>query len=76
MISVDGEADPISEARTAAFSKQGFRQLGDDVAILTYRASAKRANGEPYRALVSSAYTKRGGSWKMAFHQQTPLQAG
>jgi hypothetical protein len=32
-----------------------------------------RPEGERYRALVSSGYVKRNGSWKMMFHQQTPL---
>lgn len=45
------------------------------VAILTYQAHATRASGEPYAALVSTAYVKRDGGWKMTFHQQTPLEA-
>ena len=45
------------------------------VAFLTYRAHAERADGQPYDALVSSGYVKRGKDWKMAFHQQTPLTA-
>ena len=52
---------------------RGCIELGDGVALLTYEASAQRASGEPYRALVSSGYVRRGGAWKMAFHQQTPL---
>jgi hypothetical protein len=32
-----------------------------------------RDNGEAYEALVSSAYVRRDGQWKMAFHHQTPL---
>jgi hypothetical protein len=47
--------------------------LSDDVALLSYRANAMRDKGETYQALVSSAYVRRGGQWKMAFHQQTPL---
>jgi hypothetical protein len=54
---------------------KGFNQLSNDIALLTYEASASRATGEAYRAHVSSGYVKRNGSWKMAFHQQTPLQA-
>ncbi|MDO9412013.1 MAG: DUF4440 domain-containing protein [Pseudolabrys sp.] len=45
------------------------------MAFITYRAHAERANGEPYNALVSSGYVRRGKDWKMAFHQQTPLEA-
>jgi hypothetical protein len=33
-----------------------------------------RADGKRYAALVSSAYVKRNGSWKLAFHQQTPIE--
>lgn len=47
--------------------------LSDDVALLSYKASAVRDNGEAYEALVSSAYVRRDGQWKMAFHHQTPL---
>lgn len=43
------------------------------MAFLTYRASAVRGEDVRYRALVSSAYVKRGDAWKLAFHQQTPL---
>ena len=42
-------------------------------AILTYAANARRKNGDPYSALVTSGYAKRDGVWKMALHQQTPL---
>ena len=46
---------------------------GDEVAILTYEASAERADGEPHHALVSTGYVKRDDGWKMMFHSQTPL---
>lgn len=52
---------------------EGFLQPTDDVALLTYRASAVRANDEPYEARVSSGYVCRNGDWKLMFHQQTPL---
>jgi hypothetical protein len=53
--------------------EKGLVELADDVALLSYEAHATRANGEPFQALVSSAYVKKNGGWKMAFHQQTPL---
>lgn len=55
------------------FEEVRFVKLTDYAAIMTYKASAGRA-GESmrYRALASSAYIKRDGSWKLAFHQQTP----
>lgn len=51
----------------------GLIQPTGDVAILTYRASAVRGEGENYRAVVSSGYVRREDGWKMVFHQQTPL---
>lgn len=51
----------------------GVLQPAPDVAILTYRASAVRGTTETYHALVSSAYVKRDGAWRLAFHQQTPI---
>lgn len=47
----------------------------DDTAVLAYRAVAKR-EGDPsrYVALASSVYRRQAGEWKLAFHQQTPIQ--
>lgn len=45
--------------------------LGGDAAVVTYRAEAARG-GEPYVALVSSAYVREGSRWRLAVHQQTP----
>lgn len=55
---------------------KGLVRPTEDVAILTYEASALRGESEEYRALVSSAYTRRNGGWKLVFHQQTPLEVG
>jgi hypothetical protein len=44
-----------------------------EVAVLTYDVEGHRGGGETFRARVSSLYVRRGGAWKMAFHQQTPL---
>jgi hypothetical protein len=54
---------------------KGVVEPAPGVAILTYKAHATRATGEPYDALVSSGYVQRDKAWKMAFHQQTPLAA-
>jgi hypothetical protein len=53
---------------------KGTLQPSNDVAMLTYEARATRANGEAYAALVSTGYVRRGGNWRMMFHQQTPLE--
>lgn len=45
----------------------------DGLAVISYRAEVKRADGEPYAALVSSAYVQREGGWKLAFHQHSPV---
>ncbi|HUB16439.1 MAG TPA: hypothetical protein VMB34_31145 [Acetobacteraceae bacterium] len=52
---------------------KGVAQLSDTSAVVTYECHAKRKNGEPYHALVSSGYVRRTEGWKLAFHQQTPL---
>lgn len=44
-----------------------------DMAVISYRADVKRADGQPYRAMVSSAYARRADSWKLVFHQHSPL---
>jgi hypothetical protein len=46
--------------------------LTDDSAILTYRWSSRRGD-ETYEALMSSVYVNRDGEWKLALHQQTPV---
>ena len=46
--------------------------LGDDSAVVAYRASARR-DGTSYEALVASTYVRQGGAWKLAVHQQTPI---
>ena len=54
----------------------GDRQLLDndeDFAIISYRADVTRADGEPYAALVSSAYVRRPDGWKLVFHQHSPI---
>jgi hypothetical protein len=74
----------MSNAKIAATVKDGNRwrdlkidaigavEPKEDVTILSYEVKAVRQNGEPYAALVSSGYVKRGNDWKMMFHTQTP----
>lgn len=59
--------------RDVELDEKGCVQMTDDAVVLTYEVSATRKSGEPYKALVSTGYVRRGGEWKMAFHQQTPL---
>jgi Domain of unknown function (DUF4440) len=46
-------------------------EASPDAGIVTYRAVARRPGENPYRALMSSAYARR-GSWQLVLHQQTP----
>jgi hypothetical protein len=51
--------------------------LADDVALVTYRVTARWADETTSStALASSVYAARGGGWKLAFHQQTPVGRG
>lgn len=57
-----------------ALEEHRLLELSDDAAVVTYKATAKRPDGgKPYVARASSAYVRDGSSWKLAFHQQTPL---
>lgn len=57
-----------------ALEEHRLLELGDAAAVLTYKATAKPSDGgKPYVARASSAYVRDGASWKLAFHQQTPL---
>ncbi len=55
----------ISDARAIALTAAS--------AILSYWARAQRIGQEPYAARMSTVFVKHDGTWKTAFHQQTPL---
>ena len=44
-----------------------------DAGLVTYRANARRDGQEPYRALMTTAYARRDGRWRLVLHQQTPF---
>jgi hypothetical protein len=46
--------------------------LGDDAAIVHYRAKARRGDHR-YEALFASTFVRQDGGWKLAAHQQTPV---
>jgi hypothetical protein len=48
------------------------RDLAPTCAVVTYRAAAAR-NGARYHALISSIYVLDRGAWRLAVHQQTPI---
>ena len=70
---VAGTVEDADRWRDLDMEVEGVLQPTPDVALLTYRASAVRGEGDRYEALVSSAYVRRDGAWKLMFHQQTPL---
>ena len=45
---------------------KGFMQLSDTSAVIAYDRTARRKDGEPHHALVSSGYIKRADGWKLA----------
>lgn len=51
-------------------------ELAPEVAAITYEATAQRDGQDPYHALFSSVYVRRGDGWKLALHQQTPILDG
>jgi uncharacterized protein (TIGR02246 family) len=56
-----------------AFENVRTLPLAKDAVLLTYRAAARWEHEEAAEtALASSVYVRRDGSWKLAFHQQTP----
>lgn len=66
----------VAGQRWAAVELEEHRvlELDDRSALVTYKATARRAPGEaPYVARASSAYVRDGAAWKLAFHQQTPF---
>jgi hypothetical protein len=54
-------------------SDQVLAQPSDGAIVLAYRARARRDGAEPYTALCTSTYIRADGAWRIAQHQQTPL---
>ena len=57
-------------------ASQDVVRVGEDGALVTYRAVASRAAGAQSDALMTSVYAKRAGSWQLVLHQQTPVTSG
>lgn len=56
-----------------AFRDVHLVHLTEDAVIVIYHAEAHRGGEETrYAARVSSAYVRREGAWKLAFHRQVP----
>jgi hypothetical protein len=72
----DEIASSVQGARWSEVSLEEHRllELDENSALVTYKATALRGNEPPYVARASSAYVRgRDGGWKLAFHQQTPV---
>jgi hypothetical protein len=74
---VDDRSQVIESMRTDpwdefALSDERVLPLGDDCAVVAYRARARRGDMD-YEALFNSTYVREDGSWRLALHQQTPL---
>lgn len=61
--------------KDVSMKQKGLAKLSDSAVVITYECNAKRKDGQPHHALVSSGYVNRGDGWKLAFHQQTALEA-
>jgi uncharacterized protein (TIGR02246 family) len=61
---------------TFEMSEVQVLEASPEAAIVTYRAMAQRHGQAPYRALMSTAYVRRKGSWQLILHQQTPDPEG
>ena len=59
--------------RNLTMEKRHLLRASEDFAIISYSAAATRADGEPYAALVSSAYVRRASDWQLLFHQHSPV---
>lgn len=77
-IAVDAVSKENAEGRRWAevqFDKVRSLRLTDDAHLLSYSVAARWEHEESWNlALASSVYVKREGLWKLAFHQQTPIQ--
>lgn len=74
---IDDRAAVIDSMRGAPWdayelSDERVLTLGDDGAVVAYRATASRA-GSDYTALFASTYVRARGAWRLALHQQTPV---
>ena len=49
-------------------------QPSENIALISYEARARRADGQPYRCLATSAYVDEEGGWKLALHQHSELE--
>lgn len=62
--------------RDVRLSDVSTLQPAPGVTLVTYHASAARDGADArYTARATSVYVRNGSAWRLAFHQQTPLEA-
>ncbi|HEY9218113.1 MAG TPA: hypothetical protein VIO94_08690 [Phenylobacterium sp.] len=71
---VAATATAANRWRDLRLSDRHLLRPHEELAIISYRANVTRADGQPYSALVSSAYVQQSGRWKLAFHQHSPVE--
>jgi hypothetical protein len=74
---IDDRAQVVDSMRGAPWdefelSDERVVPLGDDGAVVAYRARARRGDSA-YEALFASTYVREGDAWRLALHQQTPV---
>ena len=74
---IDDRAQVVDSMRGADWdsfqlSDERVLELGDDSAVVAYRAHATRG-GTDYDALLNSTYVRENGSWRLTLHQHTPV---
>lgn len=64
----------LHSPRVFALEEFSVRELGPQVALVTYRLQSEAANGGPGRMSArSSIWVQRDGKWQVTFHQVTML---
>ena len=64
------EGEP--EMRTLELHDPRVIELGQDGAVLLYRAVATLPGGGTWTSMMNTTYVRRDGRWRVAYHQQTP----
>lgn len=57
--------------RSVEMSSRRTNALGDDAALLAYKAEALRDEAARYVCFCSSTYVQEDGRWRIVHHQQT-----
>jgi len=67
-LSAMAEADPWSSYEMA---DPRVVMLSPDSGVVVYSVTAQRGGQAPFSGILSSTFVRRGGDWRLAFHQQS-----